>query len=223
MNASTGVPGTFAYTPASGAILAVGTQTLSVTFTPTDTVNYNSARTTVSLTVNKAALSVTTQAASKTYGAANPAFSATYGGFVNGDGPGSLGGTLVFATSATTSSTGGYNVTPSGLTSANYAISYVAGSLTVNQAPLTIAAQDKSRTFGAANPTFTVSYSGFVLGQSSASLGGTLSCATTAVAAKACRAAIRSPAPADFDQLRDQLRRRDAGRLPSRRPSPSRR
>ncbi|MFN8538619.1 MAG: MBG domain-containing protein, partial [Thermomicrobiales bacterium] len=184
LNASTGVAGSFAYTPASGAILAVGTQTLSVTFTPTDTVNYNSASTTVSLTVNKAALSVTTQAASKTYGAANPAFSATYGGFVNGDGPGSLGGTLVFATSATTSSTpGGYNVTPSGLTSANYAISYVAGSLTVNQAPLTIAAQDKSRTFGAANPTFTVSYSGFVLGQSSASLGGTLSCATTAVAA----------------------------------------
>jgi hypothetical protein len=46
------VPGTFAYTPASGTVMnTAGSQTLSVTFTPTDTANYNSATATVSLNV----------------------------------------------------------------------------------------------------------------------------------------------------------------------------
>jgi hypothetical protein len=56
---SGGVAGTFVYTPAAGAILAAGSQTLSVTFTPTDTVDYRSASATVTLTVNKAAPTVT--------------------------------------------------------------------------------------------------------------------------------------------------------------------
>lgn len=45
------VPGTFAYTPASGTILSPGTHTLSVTFTPTDTTDYTTATDTVTLSV----------------------------------------------------------------------------------------------------------------------------------------------------------------------------
>jgi hypothetical protein len=42
LNASTGVAGTFTYTPALGTILDIGTnQTLSVHFVPTDTAKYN--------------------------------------------------------------------------------------------------------------------------------------------------------------------------------------
>ena len=53
LNASSGgVAGTFIYTPAAGTVLAAGTQTLSVTFTPKDTTDYNSVTATVSLTVN---------------------------------------------------------------------------------------------------------------------------------------------------------------------------
>ncbi len=182
LNATAAVPGTFAYTPALGAVLAAGSRTLSVTFTPTDAANYSGATTTVTLTVSKAALSVTAQAASKPYGAANPAFAVAYGGFVNGDDAGDLTGTPTFATAATASSApGGYPVTPSGLTAANYALSFAAGTLTVNPAPLTITAQDASRAYGAANPAFTVTYSGFVLGQTSSVLGGALGCGTTAV------------------------------------------
>jgi hypothetical protein len=48
------VPGTYAYTPASGAVLSAGTQTLNVVFTPTDTVDYSGASTSVQLVVNKA-------------------------------------------------------------------------------------------------------------------------------------------------------------------------
>jgi hypothetical protein len=49
------IPGAFIYTPAAGAILTAGTQTLSVLFTPTDTVTYSTATATVTLTVVKAA------------------------------------------------------------------------------------------------------------------------------------------------------------------------
>ncbi len=48
------VAGTFAYSPPSGTVLGAGTQTLSVTFTPTDTTDYTTVTQTVSLVVNKA-------------------------------------------------------------------------------------------------------------------------------------------------------------------------
>ena len=54
LNATASVPGTFAYTPAAGTVLGVGTHTLTADFTPTDTTNYNTANKTVSITVNKA-------------------------------------------------------------------------------------------------------------------------------------------------------------------------
>ena len=48
------VSGTLVYTPAAGTVPAVGTDTLSATFTPTDTVDYSSASATVQLVVNPA-------------------------------------------------------------------------------------------------------------------------------------------------------------------------
>jgi hypothetical protein len=54
LNATASVPGTFAYTPAAGTVLAAGIQTISVTFTPTDTVDYSPAESTATLTVNPA-------------------------------------------------------------------------------------------------------------------------------------------------------------------------
>jgi hypothetical protein len=43
LNATANVPGTFAYTPDTGTVLDVGTHTLHVDFTPTDTLNYTNA------------------------------------------------------------------------------------------------------------------------------------------------------------------------------------
>jgi hypothetical protein len=43
LNATASAPGTFVYNPAAGAILPVGTDTLNVTFTPTDPTSYTSA------------------------------------------------------------------------------------------------------------------------------------------------------------------------------------
>lgn len=59
LNASSTVAGTFTYLPAAGTIPNAGVQPLTVTFTPTDTVDYTTASSSVSLIVNKAALIVT--------------------------------------------------------------------------------------------------------------------------------------------------------------------
>lgn len=60
LNASSGgLAGTYSYSPASGTFLSAGTQTLSVTFIPTDTAHYNNATSTVSLTVNKVVSTIT--------------------------------------------------------------------------------------------------------------------------------------------------------------------
>jgi sugar lactone lactonase YvrE len=53
LDATSSVPGTFVYSPAVGAILNAGTQSLSVTFTPTDTVDYLTAADVVTITVNQ--------------------------------------------------------------------------------------------------------------------------------------------------------------------------
>jgi Flp pilus assembly CpaE family ATPase len=53
LNATATVAGTFAYKPALGEVLKVGTQTLSVTFIPVDTMNYEPAKATVSLAVTE--------------------------------------------------------------------------------------------------------------------------------------------------------------------------
>jgi len=55
LNASTSVAGTLQYSPAAGQVLADGTHTLSVTFTPSDQANYTTAETTVTVVVAKAA------------------------------------------------------------------------------------------------------------------------------------------------------------------------
>jgi hypothetical protein len=61
LNATSMAAGTYAYSPASGAVLAVGSHTLTVTFTPTNAANYTRATATanVTLTVNKATPAIT--------------------------------------------------------------------------------------------------------------------------------------------------------------------
>jgi glucuronoarabinoxylan endo-1,4-beta-xylanase len=59
LDATASVAGTFTYSPAAGTVLTAGSQTLSVTFTPTDTTDYNTATASVTLIVNKATPTVT--------------------------------------------------------------------------------------------------------------------------------------------------------------------
>jgi uncharacterized membrane protein len=71
LNASSTIAGTFTYSPGAGTVLTAGAQTLSVTFTPTDTADYTTATATVTITVNQATPAVTWAApAAITYGTA---------------------------------------------------------------------------------------------------------------------------------------------------------
>ena len=73
------------------------------------------------------------------------------------------------------------NYTISGSASGNYSLTQPSG-LTANitQAVLTVTAANASRIYGAANPTFTVSYSGFVGSESAANLTTAPTATTTA-------------------------------------------
>ncbi len=58
LNAIASVPGSLVYSPPSGTVLTVGTQTLHVDFTPTDSANYTTASKDVNLTINNVAPTV---------------------------------------------------------------------------------------------------------------------------------------------------------------------
>jgi hypothetical protein len=146
--------------------------------------NYTISYVAGSLTVTTAPLTITVNNQAKVYGAALPTLTASYTGFVNGDTAASLTTAPTVTTTATAASTvagSPYAVSASGAVDSDYAISYVAGSLTVTPAPLTITANDQAKVYGAALPPLTVSYTGFVNGDTSASLATLPSCSTTAM------------------------------------------
>lgn len=93
----------------------------------------------IAFSVGKALLTVKAADKNVTYGSETPAFTATYEGFVGGDDASSLSGTLSFDCDYSSSSDAGRNftITPSGLTSGNYDISYQTGTLTVTNAAMT--------------------------------------------------------------------------------------
>jgi len=140
LNATASVPGTFAYTPALGSVPAAGTQSLSVTFTPTDNVTYSTATATVNLVVNKATLTVTANSLNKSVNSANPTLSYAVTGFVNGDTAAVLTGAPALSTTALTNSpAGSYPITATAgaLTAANYSFTFVNGTMTVtDQQPI---------------------------------------------------------------------------------------
>jgi hypothetical protein len=175
LNATANVAGTFSYNPPAGMVLpAGGVQTLSVTFTPADMTDYpNPLTQTVAINVGQAALTITAQPQTIIYGASVPSSTVSYSGFVNGDTSASLTTPPSVASGhsgVVNAGTYAGNYTASGAVDNNYTITYASGALTVNPAALTIAAQPQTIIYGASVPSSTVNYSGFVNGDTSASL-----------------------------------------------------
>jgi hypothetical protein len=178
------VSGTPSLTTSATKGSGVGHYTIAAALGTLQAANYTFAFTDGTLTVTQAALTVTAADAHKVYGQADPAFAVSYGGFVNGDGLGSLGGTLSIGTPATAASpVGTYAIIPGGLTSTNYTLAFVDGTLTVTRAPLTVTAHDASRVYGQANPAFADTLTGFVNGDTVGAVSGTASLSTAATAA----------------------------------------
>lgn len=153
--------------------------------------NYSIAFTGNSLAITKAVLTVTAEDKSRIYGDANPVFTASYSGFKNGETLATSGVTgapsLTTAAGANSPVAGPYAIIAASgnLAANNYSFSFINGKLIITKAVLTITADNKSRTYGDANPTFTASYSGFKNGENLATSGvtGVPSLTTAATAA----------------------------------------
>ena len=133
------------YTVISGTASATNAGDYSVTVTLKDKTSCvwddnTTADKTVEWTINKAALTVTANNETITYGDDIPTtFSVSYSGFVNNENESVLGGSLVFACDYVKyANAGTYSITPGGLTSDNYAITFVNGTLTVGAATVEI-------------------------------------------------------------------------------------
>jgi hypothetical protein len=178
LNAAASVPGTFTYSPAAGTVMPAGSHTLSATFTPSDAANYSGSTADVTLTVTKAATSISWTAPNNL----------TYGTALGGaelDAAASVPGTFAYSPSAGTILPAGshtLSVTFTPNDPANHAGSTGSQSVTVARALLTVTADNTAKPFGQPLPAFTGTRSGFVNGDSLASLGGTLGYATLATA-----------------------------------------
>jgi hypothetical protein len=163
LNATASVPGSFNYTPASGAVLGAGLHPLTATFTPTDTTDYTTAPAMVYVTVTPATLTVTPADKPKTYGDTDPAFGFAITGYKNGD------PTTVVTTQPTCGvvaahvNVGTYTIACSGGDAgANYTFDDTkTASLTVGPATLTVTPADQSKAYGGSEPTFGFAITGY--------------------------------------------------------------
>ena len=107
--------------------------------------NYESLTSVQKITIAKAPLTITADNKTKKAGQANPALTATYKGFVNGDDKADLTTQPKLSTTAVTSSKAGtYAITASGAASSNYAITHVAGKLVVSAATIKLNSIDEA-------------------------------------------------------------------------------
>ncbi len=155
---------TITYSTPATVTSPVGTYAINATVSGPAAGNYQVTVTPGTLTVTAAPLTVVVGNASRAYGAANPTFTSTVSGALNGD-----TFTNSYSTPAmVTSPVGNYpiNDTVGGPAASNYNIAVVPGTLTITQASiaLNVAANNVSRSYGAANPVFTSTITGALNG-----------------------------------------------------------
>ena len=126
--------------------------------------SYNFTKQGGTLKVNPKAVTVVAENNSKVYGAAdpNPLTDTTVTGLVAGQ-----SATLIACTLSREpgENVGHYIITPSGdATQGNYSVSYTTGDFEITKANLTVKVDDQSKTYGATDPTNSVSFTGLVNG-----------------------------------------------------------
>ncbi|MNK25922.1 hypothetical protein D3C87_442520 [compost metagenome] len=181
-NAANSVTGTVSYTGTSQNAVNVAN---NYTIIPggLSSANYAITYGNGTLTINKAALTVTAKAASKTYDkvAYTGGNGVEYAGFITGDNAAnSVTGTVSYTGTSqnAVNVASNYTIIPGGLSSANYAITYGNGTLTINKAALTVTAKAASKTYDKVAYTGGngVDYAGFITGDNAAnSVTGTVS------------------------------------------------
>lgn len=115
------------------------------------------------LIVNKATAVITPTNKSRLYFEDNPQFDFTVAGFKNNDTRSCVTTLPQYTCSATKlSNTGTYPILASEALAMNYVFEYGQGTLTINQRQLQASADNLTRMYGEENPSFTISYTGFV-------------------------------------------------------------
>ena len=162
--------------------LSAGSHTITALYSGDTSYLANSAG--VPLVLTKAHLTVTANTKSMVYGGSVPALTATISGFVNGDTSNVVSGTPGLSTSANSAiPVGAYTITVAAgtLSAANYDFpNLVNGTLTINQAHLTVTADSQSKFYGDSVPALTATISGFVNGDTSNVVSGTPGLSTSA-------------------------------------------
>jgi len=172
--------GTAIYGGAAQGAINAGDHGLTLSGLYSDQLGYDLAVNDGVLTIDQAPLTATARDAGKTYDghAYSGGNGVTYAGFVNDETSAVLGGSVNYGgDSQGATHAGSYIITPGGLTAGNYRITFNNGALVIDQAPLTVTAQDAGKTYDgqAYSGGNGVSYAGFVNDETSAVLGGALS------------------------------------------------
>jgi len=149
LNAVANIPGSFSYLPTNGTVLDTGTNTISVLFTPADSVDYGTVFASLDVVVLPAPLTVTAFNTNRPVEQMNPIFTGSTTGLTNGDDIG-----VLYSCSATNDSqVGTYPIVPSLLDpdnrQTNYSVTLVSGTLTVTGSPILAWTNPAPITYGA--------------------------------------------------------------------------
>jgi len=145
--------------------------------------NYTFITVSGTITVTRATVTVTPANATTTYGGTIPAFAFSFKGLVNGDKPASIPGAPAFFCSVNSNSAvGSYAIhaTAGSLSSSDYSFTFADGTLTVNQAILTITPNAATMTYGGAVPRLSYTISGFQNNDDARVISGKVAVTTTA-------------------------------------------
>jgi hypothetical protein len=153
---------TATYSRTTGETVLGSPYTISATLSPAAVLsNYSITYNTANFTIDAKAASVTPNAASKIYGAADPAFTGTLTGFLAADGVTATysrtAGETVLGSPYTISAT----LSPAAVLS-NYSITYNTANFTITPRDASVTPNAASKIYGAADPAFTGTLTGFL-------------------------------------------------------------
>lgn len=162
-----------------------------------DAANYEISTVGATFSITQTALTITADAATKTYGEVDPefTFTITEGELAAGD---ELNGII----SREEGEDVGTYALESSLFNAKYDITFIPANLTIGKADLSISVDDQSRNFGEANPAFTLSFDGLTNGDEASDFDTAPVASTTATEASAPGSydiTLNTPADANYN------------------------
>ncbi|QNK61313.1 gliding motility-associated C-terminal domain-containing protein [Pedobacter sp. PAMC26386] len=159
---SGGAPTYTVSNPAIAVVNSAGLLEIKGAGSTTVTATFGSGATgATTLYVDQKMAMITANPKNRLYAQANPVLTASYSGLAYGETESILTVKPQISTLATINSAAGtYAISAIAAVASNYKFSYQQGVLTVDRAPLSVKADDKSKIYGQANPEFTLVYTG---------------------------------------------------------------